>query len=180
MREVQARLPNRNGQTTEHAKWPGPEFGTRRKPDVQGSACMVDCAVEPTLASYLPDHARNAHGNLANQQRAVGAQRGASTEPRPEQPSHQSLAAAQATPVRDLLQKNVCLACHQVDAKLVGPSLRAVADRHAGRPDARTYLAARIKGGSVGQWGTIPMPAQALSEADALAIAEWLVAGAKP
>jgi S-disulfanyl-L-cysteine oxidoreductase SoxD len=180
MGQVQARLPNRNGQTTEHAKWPGPEFGAKRKPDVQGSACMVNCAAEPKLASYLPDHARNAHGNLAVQQRAVGAQRGASTEPRPEPPSAQAVAAAQATPVRELLQKNVCLACHQIDAKLVGPSLRAVAERHGARPDARAYLTARIKGGSVGQWGTIPMPAQALSEADALAIAEWLVAGAKP
>ena len=180
MSEVQARLPNRNGQTTQHAKWPGPEFGAQRKPDVQGSACRVNCATEPKLASYLPDHARNAHGNLAAQQRAVGAQRGAATEPRPERPSPQALAAAQATPVRELLQKNVCLACHQIDVKWVGPSLKAVAERHAARPDARAYLATRIKGGSVGQWGTIPMPAQALSEADALAIAEWLVAGAKP
>ena len=180
MGQVQARLPNRNGQTTEHAKWPGPELGAQRRPDVQGSTCSVNCAVEPALASYLPDHARNAHGNLAVQQRAIGAQRGAPTEPRAEPPSLQALAAAQATPVRELLQKNVCLACHQIDAKLVGPSLKAVAERHAARPDARVYLATRIKGGSVGQWGTIPMPAQALSEADALAIAEWLVAGAKP
>ena len=180
MAAVQARLPNRNGQTTDHAKWPGPEFGARRKPDVQGSQCMVNCAVEPSLASYLPDHARNAHGNLAAQQRGVGAQRGAATELPAAPPSPQALAAAQATPVRELLQKNVCLACHQVDAKLVGPSLKAVAERHAARPDARAYLAARIQGGSVGQWGTIPMPAQALSQADALAIAEWLAAGAKP
>lgn len=180
MGQVQARLPNRDGHTTGHALWPGPEFGARRKPDVQGSVCMVGCAVETTLASSLPEHARNAHGNLAAQQRAIGAQRGASTELPAEPPSPQALAAAQATPVRELLQKNVCLACHQVDAKLVGPSLKAVAERHAARPDARAYLAARIKGGSVGQWGSIPMPAQALSEADALAIAEWLVAGAKP
>ena len=180
MAAVQARLPNRNGLTTHHAKWPGPEFGVRRAPDVQGSACMAGCAADHQLASYLPDHARNAHGNLAAQQRAVGAQRGVLTEPRAPPPSPRALAAAQATPVRELLQKNICLACHQIDAKLVGPSLKAVADRHAARPDALTYLAARIKGGSVGQWGTIPMPAQALSEADAQAIAEWLVAGARP
>ncbi len=180
MAAVQARLPNRNGQTTDHAKWPGPEFGARRKPDVQGSTCMLNCSVESSLASYLPDHARNAHGNLAAQQRGIGAQRGAPTEAPVVPPSAQALAAAQATPVRELLQRNVCLACHQIDAKMVGPSLKAVAERHAARPDARAYLAARIKGGSVGQWGTIPMPAQALTEADAVAIAEWLAAGAKP
>jgi cytochrome c len=94
MREVQALLPNRNGVTTAHAKWPGPEFGARRKPDVQGDACMRDCAAEPSIASYLPDHARNAHGNLAQQQRLVGPQRGSDTAPKAAPPSAQQAAAA--------------------------------------------------------------------------------------
>ncbi|HET9975880.1 MAG TPA: c-type cytochrome [Burkholderiaceae bacterium] len=180
MAAVQARLPNRNGLTTDHAKWPGPEFGARRKPDVQGSACMRDCKAEPTIASFVPDHARNAHGNLAAQQRLVGPQRGATTEPKIEPPSAQALAAAAALPVRDLLQKNVCLACHQLDAKLVGPSFKEVAARHGSRVDAQAYLAARIRSGSVGNWGQIPMPPQAIDEAEARALAAWLVAGAKP
>ncbi|HEY6087791.1 MAG TPA: c-type cytochrome [Burkholderiaceae bacterium] len=187
MREVQAHLPNRKGLTTGHALWPGAELGAaenkgdkRRNPDVQGSACMAGCAVEPTVASMLPDHARNAHGNLSTQQREVGPQRGAATEAGLAPPSAEALAAAQATPVRDLLQKNVCLACHQLEGKLVGPSFKDVASRHAARADAQAYLAERIKGGSMGQWGTVPMPPQALSAVDAQAIAGWLATGAKP
>jgi S-disulfanyl-L-cysteine oxidoreductase SoxD len=180
MAAVQARLPNRNGLTTAHAKWPGPEFGVRRRPDAQGSACMRDCEAEPTIVSLMPDHARNAHGNLAAQQRLVGPQRGAVTEPKTLPPSAQMVAAAAALPVRDLLQKNVCVACHQIDAQAVGPSFKDVAVRHASRVDAKEYLAARIRSGGVGNWGQIPMPPQAIGEAEAQAIAAWLVAGAKP
>ncbi len=178
--EVQARLPNRNGLTTAHAKWPGPEFGPMRRPDVQGSACMRDCPIEPTIASFIPAHARNAHGNLATQQRLVGPQRGADTAPVVAPPTTQALAAAAALPVRELLQKNLCLVCHQVDARAIGPALRDVAVRHGARPDAREFLARRIRQGGVGDWGTIPMPAQSIDEADLQAIVAWLVAGAKP
>ena len=97
--EVQKRLPNRNGTTTEHALWPGtgpgPEFG-KRKPDVQAKACMKDCVTEPKIASFLPDFARNAHGNLAEQNRTVGAQRGADTT-KPPPVSLQSGADRQGT-----------------------------------------------------------------------------------
>jgi S-disulfanyl-L-cysteine oxidoreductase SoxD len=74
--EVQQRLPNRNGMTTEHALWPGV---AARAADVRAVACMKDCAPEVKVASFLPDFARDAHGNLAEQNRAVGAQRGADT-----------------------------------------------------------------------------------------------------
>ncbi len=76
--EVQQRLPNRNGSTTAHALWPGAALA-KRKPDVLAAACMTDCAPAPALASFLPDFARDAHGNLSEQNRAVGAQHGADT-----------------------------------------------------------------------------------------------------
>jgi cytochrome c551/c552 len=79
IREVQARLPNRNGMTTSHAMWPGKELGGTARPDVQGSACMKNCAGEVVVKSFLPDYARNAHGNLAEQSRLVGASRGVDT-----------------------------------------------------------------------------------------------------
>ena len=41
-------------------------------------------------------------------------------------------------------------------------------------------MAASIKKGGSGKWGPIPMPAQAaLSDADAKALAGWVLAGAK-
>lgn len=80
IRDVQARLPNRNGMTTTHSLWIGQEFGGKpgnlSRPDVQGSACMANCAVPITVVSSLPDHARNVHGNLAEQSRTIGPSRG--------------------------------------------------------------------------------------------------------
>jgi S-disulfanyl-L-cysteine oxidoreductase SoxD len=80
--DVQRRLPNRNGMTADHALWPGAAFG-KRKPDVAALACMKNCASEAKVTSSLPDHARNAHGNLAEQNRTVGPQRGADTSQPP-------------------------------------------------------------------------------------------------
>jgi cytochrome c len=172
--EVQARLPNRNGKTTAHALWPGRSLpGATARPDVQGDACMRNCGPVPKVASQLPDFARNAHGNLADQQRLVGAQRGAITDKPAAPPSAASL-----------LRKHACTACHGIDNRIVGPGLREVAARYAGRSDAAAYLAERIKGGGQGVWGAIPMPSQALPEADAQVIATWLAnglnEGAKP
>ncbi len=175
--EVQARLPNRNGMTTQHALWPGKEFGGAAKPDVQGSSCMKNCAPEPKLASFLPEHARDAHGNLAQQNRLVGAQRGVETTD--EKPGAAPAAApAKAESPRALLGRHSCTACHAVDGPLVGPSFRAVAQKYASRSDAAGYLAGRMRAGSSGVWGPIPMPPQQLPDADIDAIAQWIAAGA--
>ncbi len=186
--EVQQRLPNRHGTTTDHALWPGASFG-QRKPDVKAVACMKDCAGPTRLASFLPDFARDAHGNLAEQNRAVGAQHGADTT-RPETATPTLPAAATAAPApaaagakaaapgaaaaTSLTRKHGCMACHGLENKLIGPSLRDISRKHAGRADAVEYLAAKIKAGGSGVWGTMPMPAQALSEAEARSIAQWL------
>jgi cytochrome c len=80
----------------------------------------------------------------------------------------------------DLAQKNACMSCHAVAKKLVGPSYNDVAKKYAGQKDAATTLAQSIKGGGAGKWGPVPMPSQpALSEADALTLANWVLAGAK-
>lgn len=80
MAAVQAKLPNRNGMVTQHSLWPGAEFGGTTVPDTRNTACMNRCADAPRVASSLPDFARNAHGNLALQNRLIGPQRGANTE----------------------------------------------------------------------------------------------------
>ena len=185
--EVQARMPNRNGMSTQHAMWPGKEFGGLAKPDTANTICMKDCKPEPMVASLLPDFARNAHGNLAEQNRIVGPQRGADTS-QPEAKAGTPVAVAAATPatvakpdnneskaIVAMLNKNNCTACHGMDKKIVGPGFTDIAKKHAGKVD---YLAGKIKAGGVGVWGQIPMPAQALPEADAQKIAEWISKGA--
>lgn len=174
--QVQQRLPNRLGKTRSHAMWPD---GSRvqKKPDAQGSSCMTNCQTEPKIASYLPDFARSAHGNLAQQQRLVGPQRGQDTSSKAAPAA--APVAKPAVAVSTLLQQHACLACHQVDSKVVGPSLREVAAKYKDRADARDYLTGRLKNGSTGVWGPIPMPPQAhLPEADLKAIVDWLAEGA--
>jgi cytochrome c len=190
--EAQKLLPNRNGVTTDHGLWPGKGMGNGSKPDVKVAACMQDCAPEARIASFLPDFARNNNGNLAEQQRFVGPQRGADTTKPPAANPTAAAAAAAAAAVAPratadnpaaaalaLAKKNNCLACHNVESKLVGPSFRDVAAKHGARPDAEAYLASKIKSGGQGLWGAIPMPAQTLPEAEAKLIAQWLAAGAK-
>ena len=80
----------------------------------------------------------------------------------------------------DLAQKNACMSCHAVAKKLVGPSYNDVAKKYAGQKDAAATLAKSIKAGGAGKWGPVPMPSQpALSDADALTLANWVLAGAR-
>jgi cytochrome c len=88
--------------------------------------------------------------------------------------------SAPAFASKELAQKNACLACHAADKKLVGPAYQDVAKKYAGQKDAEVALAKSIKAGGSGKYGPIPMPAQAaLSDADALTLAKWVLAGAK-
>jgi cytochrome c len=177
--QVQQRMPNRNGMTTDHAMWPGAGIPGAKKPDVAAAACMKDCPVDAKVTSMLPAFAMNANGNLAEQNRVVGPQRGLQTAPvKPVKAS-----AAEAAPAASggaaalaLTQKNNCVACHAVDRRIVGPSFAEVAGKHAGKAD---YIFAKIKSGGSGVWGSVPMPPQTLSDADAHQIAEWIAAGAK-
>ena len=183
MLQTQALLPNRGGMTTAHGLWPGRSLGNGGRPDAQGTACMKDCAAPTRVASFLPEHARNAHGNLADQQRLVGAQRGIDTaRAAPGLPA--GAAASPATAAGDaaalaLARKHNCLSCHGLGNKIVGPALNDVARKYAGRADGAAYLEQRIVDGSSGVWGSIPMPAQTLPRVDAQAIALWLARGAQ-
>ena len=199
VREVQAMLPNRNGMTTLHALWPGTELGGKRKPDVQGSACMTNCGNEVVIKSFLPDYARNSHGNLADQSRPLGPSRGVDTASaassadtvvngesnKPLRQENRALVAIEsianspatvdAAKVNALLQKNACLACHGIDSKLVGPSFREVADRYKDHVDVVNILSGKIRSGGQGAWGAMAMPAQAVSSEESIQLAQWLV-----
>jgi cytochrome c len=76
----------------------------------------------------------------------------------------------------DLAQKKNCLACHQVDKKLVGPAYKEVAAKYAGQKDAAAKLAEKIQKGGTGVWGQIPMPANPQVNADeAKTLATWIL-----
>jgi len=74
-----------------------------------------------------------------------------------------------------LAQQKGCLACHQVDKKVVGPSFKDVAAKYSGKPDAVEKLSQAIQNGGVGSWGQIPMPKNNVTSAEAKALASWVL-----
>jgi cytochrome c551/c552 len=82
--------------------------------------------------------------------------------------SYGQAARAQAQkPLPELLGKNACTACHAVDRKVVGPALKDVAAKYRSDKGAHAKLAARIRTGGSGAWGSMPMPPQpGLNEED--------------
>ena len=179
---LNVQMPNRSGMTTDHGM-----RSVSGKPDVQGTLCMKDCVKEVKIASELPPFARNAHGNLAEQKRPLGPMRGIDTT-RYEAGKAGAVKVAAAAPAaaaagptpQDVIKARACTACHAVAAKVVGPSFQEVGSKYASRGDAATYLVDKMKGGGVGVWGQVPMPAQpALTDAEAQAVAKWILGGAK-
>ncbi len=86
--------------------------------------------------------------------------------------------AAQAS--EELAKKYNCLACHQTDKKLVGPSYQEVAAKYKDQADAPATLAKKIKEGGVGVWGQIPMPPNpTVPDADLSALVTWILGMAK-
>lgn len=173
-------LPNRNGMTTNHGM-----ASVKGKPDVQGSLCMKDCIKEVKVTSELPEFARNAHGNLAEQKRPFGPMRGIDTtryevgKAGAKQVAVAAVASAGPSP-QDLMKRQACTACHGISNRIVGPGFNEVVAKYGSRADAETYLIAKIKEGGVGVWGQVPMPAQpGLKDDEAKILAKWILGGAK-
>ena len=76
-----------------------------------------------------------------------------------------------------LAQANGCLACHQVDKKVVGPSYKDIAAKYKGADEAKIdELAKKVKAGGVGVWGQIPMPPNAkVTPEDAKTLVVWVL-----
>ncbi|WP_138518470.1 c-type cytochrome [Limnobacter alexandrii] len=173
MAQTQAKLPNRNGMQTNHGMWL-----PSGKPDVKEPRCMSNCKPDAKVISFLPDYARDAHGNLKDQNRLVGPVRGVITVA---QTSDSAVAPKVSLHSGEsLFNANGCVACHGVENKKLGPSVVAVANKYADKADARAYLAGKIKAGSSGVWGDMPMPAQShLSEEDLNALSDWFLSKKK-
>ncbi len=68
-----------------------------------------------------------------------------------------------------------CMRCHGVERKFVGPAFVDIAERYRERGDAQAYLAGKIVGGSVGEWGRVIMPRQVgVTQDEARLIAAWI------
>ncbi|MEI7628711.1 MAG: c-type cytochrome [Bacteroidota bacterium] len=76
----------------------------------------------------------------------------------------------------ELIAKSDCLTCHKTDTKIIGPAYKDVAAKYENTEANVTMLASKIIKGGTGVWGQIPMtPHAALSEADAKALAKYVL-----
>lgn len=177
--DVQKLMPNRNGMTQAHGMWN--EGG---KPDVKSTACMNDCSKHVTIGSFLPDYARNAHENLALQNRPYGPYRGVDTTKPPlsKLPGKGlmavSLTAAESITPEGLFKKHNCAACHAPASRAIGPAISEVAAKYKGQANAVKKLHDKVKVGGAGVWGAIPMPPHAhVPEGDIDALVKWMLTG---
>ena len=85
-------------------------------------------------------------------------------------------AATSDAAVTQLLAKYNCQACHAVDKKLVGPAYKDVAAKYAGDAAAPAKVEQKVKNGSSGVWGAIPMPPNTVPDADLKTLVAWILA----
>ncbi|WP_369572041.1 c-type cytochrome [Acidithiobacillus sp. IBUN Pt1247-S3] len=87
-----------------------------------------------------------------------------------------AMSTDQMAKAKSLAEAKGCFACHQVDAKVVGPAFAWVAYKYKGNPKAEGKLADAIEHGISGVWGGMPMPAQSVTPAQAKELASWVLA----
>lgn len=89
-----------------------------------------------------------------------------------------AIAADAATNEADatrLAAKYNCQACHAVDKKLVGPSFRDIAMKYSSDAAALETLQAKVKNGSTGVWGPVPMPPNSVPAPDLAELVQWIL-----
>lgn len=72
--------------------------------------------------------------------------------------------------------ENLCLTCHKIDEKLVGPAYRDVANKYENTEANVKMLAKKVKEGGAGVWGEVQMPVNAvISAEDAEAAVKYIL-----
>jgi cytochrome c len=107
-------------------------------------SCQQKPAEKPAGKSNSPPNNLNQPSNLSKQQPAqqpAGEQKPAE-QPKSEAKPAQPTAMADA---EDLAKAKGCYACHDVNAKKVGPAFKDVAKKYTGKPDAVAHLSERSR-----------------------------------
>jgi cytochrome c len=87
-----------------------------------------------------------------------------------------SALAADAGKAEALLKQHNCVQCHGIDKKIIGPAYKDVAKKYKGQKDAAALLAKRVKAGSKGVWGPVPMPPNAaVSDGDIRTMVDYVL-----
>ena len=84
------------------------------------------------------------------------------------------LSAGAAQSSEALAKAKNCLACHQVDKKVVGPAYKDVAKKYTAKDEA--MLVERVLKGTKGAWGPVPMPPNAaVKPEEAATLVKWIL-----
>lgn len=205
--EVQGRMPNRNGMSQAHGMWDvkgkadvrstacmkncGGDAKLRSELPAEarnvhgdlsaqnrsfGAVRGVDTtrpALETAMAGKTPQARAAAEASAPAMVMAVAS--ASAAVPPSARPAATSGVGAAA-----LAKQHACMACHGVGSKIVGPALRDIGAKYKGDAAAAQRLASRVKAGSAGVWGQVPMPAQGhVKDEDIAAIVGWILDGAK-
>lgn len=76
----------------------------------------------------------------------------------------------------DLAKSKNCMACHGVDNKIVGPAYKDIAKKYAGNKGAEAMLVTKVIKGGGGVWGTMAMPPNQVTDAEAKTLVKWILA----
>ena len=75
-----------------------------------------------------------------------------------------------------LMKKDGCVACHEVDKKLIGPAFQDVAAKYRGDAGAPARLTVKVKKGGTHVWGEAAMPPNVLAtEAEIKELVDWIL-----
>jgi cytochrome c len=115
----------------------------------------------------------------ANEEKAkeeVKAESGGERQPYAK-PTKVANAADKAGDPAVLAKEKNCLACHSLDAKIVGPAYRKVAAKYRGDAGAAATLTKKVLNGGKGVWGEVPMPPNSgqVSEEEAKQLVTWIL-----
>lgn len=79
-----------------------------------------------------------------------------------------------------IAKKSLCLGCHAIEQKAVGPSFKLIAQKYKNNPGAQAILMPKVKNGGVGNWGVVAMPANAkhITDDELRVVLTWILAGA--
>ncbi|MBT2969866.1 MAG: cytochrome C551 [gamma proteobacterium symbiont of Ctena orbiculata] len=105
----------------------------------------------------------------------------AAEAPATEAPAAEASAPEAAAPAAGgdalaLATQSGCMACHQIETKVVGPAYKEVAAKYKDDAAALDMLVGKVKNGGVGAWGQIPMPPNAhISDENIRTIVSWVL-----
>jgi cytochrome c len=84
--------------------------------------------------------------------------------------------SAAASANEKLAQSSGCMTCHAIDKKVIGPAFKDVAAKYKGNKAAEADLFKKVKGGTKGTWGDIPMPPNAhVKDEDIKTLVQWVL-----